>query len=213
MKGITLSDKGILIYRIFFLGLTLFTIITGWIISSITSGILFIWLGGFKYYTMQTNLMVTIWFTLAIIWHNKPESLKKISGPIKGAFTLYITTTFVFFAILLQIFYRPTGWAAFSNLILHYIIPIAFIVDWILTETKIQYKWTYLPYWIIYPICYLVFSFIHGTFTIDYLYPFLDISIRGPTRYLIIICFLIGVGIVIACLYIAFNRKRTKTEI
>jgi hypothetical protein len=210
MNEWTISNKIILIYRIIFAALSWFTIITGWFIGSITSGIPLIWLVGLKYYTMQTNLMVTIWFTLAIIWHDKPESLEKITGPLKGAFTLYITTTFVFFAILLQIFYHPTGWAAFSNLILHYITPIAFIIDWVLTESKVQYKWNYLPYWIIYPICYLVFALIHGTFTGDYIYPFLDVNRRGIGGYLISICFLIGVGIALACLYIAVNRKRTK---
>jgi len=209
LKKLIISDK-ILFYRLIIVALSWFTIITGWIIGSISSGDPFSWLVGFKYYTMQTNLMVTIWLTLAIIWHNKPESLKKITGPLKGAFTLYITTTFVFFAILLQVFYIPTGWAAFSNLILHYITPITFIVDWILTENIDRYKWKYLPYWTLYPIGYLIFAFIHGVISGDYLYPFLDLSVRGPVRYLIIICFLLGVGIVMASLYIAINRKRTK---
>ena len=158
MKKINLSNKTVLIYRIIIAGVSWFTIITGFFINSIVSGVPLAWLIGFKYYTMQTNLMVSIWLTLAIIWYNKPVTLEKIMGPLKGAFTLYITTTFIFFAILLQMFYQPTGWAAFSNIILHYIAPIAFIADWILTENKIRYDWKYLPYWIIYPIGYLVFS-------------------------------------------------------
>jgi hypothetical protein len=212
MKSISLSNKSILIYRIFFLGLTLFTIITGWIINSITSGNPLVWLSGFKYYTMQTNLMVIIWFILAIVWYNKPESLEKIMGLLKGAFTLYITTTFVFFAILLQMFYHPTGWAAFSNIILHYITPIAFIGDWVLTETKIRYEWKYLLKWIIYPLGYLLFSLMHGEQTGDYLYPFLNIREIGIPGYLISISFLIGVGIIIACLYVVINRYRTKSR-
>lgn len=211
MKNITLSSKTILIYRIIFAGLSWFTIITGAFINSITSGLPLVWLVSFKYYTMQTNLMVTIWFTLAIFWYNKPESLEKIMGPLKGAFTLYITTTFIFFAILLQIFYHPTGWAAFSNIILHYLIPIAFIIDWVLTETKLKYKWNYLLYWTIYPIGYLVFAFIHGTFTSDYLYSFLDISRIGILLYIVSISFLVGVGIALGSLYISLNRKRIKS--
>jgi len=211
MKNITFSDRTILIYRIIFAGLSWFTIITGALINSISTGLPLLWLVSFKYYTMQTNLIVTIWFTLAIGWHNKPESLEKIMGPLKGAFTLYITTTFIFFAILLQMFYQPTGWAAFNNLILHYITPIAFIIDWILTETKQRYKWRYFQYWIIYPICYLVFSFVLGTFTGDYLYGFLDINRVGIIGYVLIICFLLGVGSGLGCLYIIVNRKRIQS--
>jgi hypothetical protein len=209
MNDRTISIKYILIYRIICAALSWFTIIVGWFINAITSGDPLVWVTGFKYYTMQTNMMVTIWFTLAIFLCNKPESLEKIMGPLKGAFTLYITTTFIFFAILLQAGYQPSGWAAFSNLILHYVTPIAFIVDWVLTENKIRYNWSYLPYWIIYPISYLVFSLIHGIFTGDYIYPFLDIINRGPIGYMIILGFLLGIGIALACLYIAINRWRT----
>jgi len=210
MKEWTTSDKSILIYRLIFAALSWFTIIAGAVIYVITYGPILEWFNSFKAFTMQTNLIVTIWFTLAIIWHNKPESLEKITGLLKGAFTLYITITFVIFAILLQMFYRPTGWAAFSNLVLHYITPIAFIVDWILTENKVQYKWNYLPYWIIYPICYIVFAVIHGTITGNYLYYFFNISALGILGFVMYVSILILFGIVLGCLYIATNRRRMR---
>ncbi len=210
MKNITLSNTNLLIYRIIFAGLSWFTLIASAVIYAITYGVVLPWFNGFKAFTMQTNLIVTIWFTLAIIWYNKPETLDKISGPLKGAFTLYITITFVFFAVLLSSFYQPTGFAAFSNLVLHYITPIAFIVDWVLTETKVRYEWNYMLYWIIYPICYVLFAVIHGTFTGNYLYYFLDINALGIFGFFIYISILIAFGIALGCLYIAINRKRTK---
>jgi hypothetical protein len=211
MKNISLSSNTILIYRIFFVGLSWFTLISSAVNYALNYGPILEWFNSFKAFTMQTNLMVTIWLTLAILWHNKPETLEKISGLLKGAFTLYITITFIFFAVLLAPFYQPTGFAAFSNLVLHYITPIAFIVDWILTETKLKYKWSYLPYWIIYPICYLVFVFIHGTFTGNYLYFFLDINALGILGYASFVSILITVGLVLGSVYIAINRKRTKS--
>ncbi|MCK4382418.1 MAG: hypothetical protein KAW66_03910, partial [Candidatus Lokiarchaeota archaeon] len=109
MKNITLSSNTILIYRILFAGLSWFTIIASAVIYALNIGPILEWFNSFKAFTMQTNLMVTIWLTLAILWHNKPETLEKISGLLKGAFTLYITITFIFFAILLAPFYQPTG--------------------------------------------------------------------------------------------------------
>ena len=210
MKNITLSNTNLLIYRIIFAGLSWFILIASAVIYAITYGVVLPWFNGFKAFTMQTNLIVTIWFTLAIIWYNKPETLDKISGPLKGTFTLYITITFVFFAVLLSSFYQPTGFAAFSNLVLHYITPIAFTVDWVLTETKVRYEWNYMLYWIIYPICYVLFAVIHGTFTGSYLYYFLDINALGIFGFFIYISILIAFGIALGCLYIAINRKRTK---
>ena len=211
MKDINLPRDTILKYSILVAALSWFTLIASVVNYGLNYGPILEWFNSFKAFTIQTNLLVTIWFTLAIIWHNKPETLVKISGPLKGALTLYITITFIFFAVLLSPFYQPTGFAAFSNLIFHYITPIAFIVDWILTETKLRYKWNYLPYWIIYPLCYLVFIFIHGTFTGNYLYFFLDINALGILGYALFVSILIMVGIVLGSLYIAINRKRTKS--
>jgi hypothetical protein len=209
MRNLTLSNKIITIYRIFFAGLSWFTLIAGAIIYTLTYGSILGWFNSFIAFTMQTNLIVTLWFTFAIFWYNKPELLEKFLRPVKGAFTLYITITFLFFAILLSPFYHPTGWAAFSNLVLHYITPIAFILDWVLTETKLRYKWKYILYWMIYPLCYLVFVFIYGTFTGNYIYYFLDINALGISGYFIFISILISVGLALGCLYIAINRWRT----
>jgi len=209
MKSITIPSNSILIYRILFAGLSWFTFIASIVNYGLNYGPILEWFNSFKAFTIQTNFMVTIWFTLAIIWHNKPETLEKITGPLKGAFTLYITITFIFFAVLLAPIYHPTGFAAFSNLVFHYITPIAFIVNWILTETKLRYKWSYMLYWIIYPLCYIVFAFIHGTFTGNYIYFFLDITVLGIFGYFLFVSILIAAGLVLGSLYIAINRKRT----
>ncbi|MHA2394129.1 MAG: Pr6Pr family membrane protein [Promethearchaeota archaeon] len=209
MSDRLVSSKLILIYRIIFAALSWVTFLLSAIYYSITYGELLPWFNGFKSFTMQTNLMVTIWLTSAIIWNNKPEVLEKITGLLKGAFTLYITITFLFFAVFLSFLYIPTGFAAYTNLIFHYITPIAFIVDWVLTEIKIKYRWNYLFYWIIYPIGYLVFAFIHGAFTGSYIYYFLDISVLGILA-LAVVPFLVVLGSIIGCVYIFVNRKRTE---
>ncbi len=209
MKNINLSNKIVLIYRILFAGLSWFTFIASIVIYGLFYGPFYEWFDSFRAFTIQTNFMVMIWYTLAILWHNKPESLERITGLLKGAFTVYISITFIFFAILLAPFYHPSGWAAFSNLVFHYITPIAFIVDWILTENKSRYKWKYLLYWIcIYPVCYLAFVFIHGTFTGNYIYYFFDINALGILGVTLFVSIIIITGTGLGCAYIAINRKR-----
>lgn len=211
MKDLNLTSKTILIYRIIFGGLSWFTYIAGIIIYGLYYGPFYEWFNSFRAFTIQSNFLVMIWYTLAIVWYNKPESLERITGLLKGAFTVYISITFIFFAILLAPFYHPTGWAAFSNLVFHYIAPIAFIVDWVLTENKSRYKWKYLLYWVgIYPICYLAFVFIYGSFTSDYIYYFFDVNALGIFGVTIFVSIIITTGIGLGCVYIAINRARTK---
>ena len=206
-----MHNKFILIYRIAFVSLSLFTIIAGAIINILDSGSIVPWLIGFKYYTTQSNYIISFWWILAILWHNNPDKLKKITGPLKGAFTFYITITFVFFAILLSPTYHPTGFAAFTNLIVHYLTPIAFIVDWALTEVNEKYQWKLLLYWALYPLCYLVFALIHGVITTDFIYPFFDLNSLGLVNYVLMVGILILSSLGLASAYIAVNRKRVKT--
>ena len=212
MKDINLPRDTILKYRILVAALSWFTLIASVVNYGLNYGPILEWFNSFKAFTIQTNFMVTIWLTLAILWHNKPETLEKITGPLKGALTVYITITFIFFAVLLSPFYQPTGFAAFSNIVFHYITPIAFIVDWILTENKARYKWKYLLYWILtYPVFYQTFVIIHGTFTGNYIYYFFNVNVLGILGVALFVSIIFTTGIVLGCLYIAINRKRTES--
>jgi hypothetical protein len=208
-----MHNKFILIYRIAFVSLSWFTIVAGAILNISESGSIVPWLMGFKYYTTQSNYLVSIWWILAILWHKNPDKLQKIMGPLKGAFTFVITITFVFFAVLLAPIYHPTGFAAFANVILHYLTPIAFIVDWELTEVNERYKWKHLLYWALYPLCYLIFALVHGFALIqgDFIYPFFDVNSLGLVNFIILFVLLILSALGMASAYIIINRKRVKT--
>jgi hypothetical protein len=161
----------------------------------------------YKYYTMQTNLFVAIWLTIALIFNYKPDKLKKIKGVIKGGITIYITITFIVFAIMLSSLYNPTETIErFTNIATHYIIPIAFLLDWVFTEKTINYKWLNLVFWIIYPILYLVLAIIHGTITGDYLYPFLDVVDLGYGYFFLSVLILLAAFIFLGILLILVNK-------
>ena len=161
----------------------------------------------YRYYTMQTNLFVAIWLTLAIIFHFKPDKLAKIKGTIKGGLTIYIFITFVIFAIMLSDDYNPDKIISiFTNITSHYVIPILFFIDWMFTEKTVQYKWRNLGFWLIYPFLYLILSIVHGTITGKYLYPFLDIPTMGLGKYFLAIGILIIGYIALGSIFVLSNR-------
>ena len=162
----------------------------------------------YRYYTMQTNLLVAIWYSCAIFFHFKPDLLNKIKGGLKGAITLYITITFLVFAVMLSGSYQPTGIDSFTNIGSHYIVPILFIVDWFITEWAIKYRWFYLAFWVIYPLCYLIFAVLHGTIINpgNYLYPFLNLQNMGWGNFLVSVLILVVVFLALGSLYIGLNK-------
>ncbi|NHJ49375.1 MAG: hypothetical protein FK733_16415 [Asgard group archaeon] len=174
-------------------------------------------ISSYRYYTMQTNLFAAIWFTLAIIFHWKPDKLNKIKGVLRGAITIYITITFVVFAIVLSSMYQPDNpFDIYTNIAIHYVIPMAFLIDWMFTEKTVNYKWLNLVFWTIYPILYLILTIVHGKLTSDYLYPFLDIDEMGIGKYILAVVILLAGFLLFGSLLIVLNRlwnKRINLEI
>ncbi len=173
--------------------------------SNISSGILAA-IGSYKYYSRQTNLLVALWYSFALIFHFKPIYLKKIQGVLKGAITVYITITFVVFAVMLSDLYHPTGIDSFLSVCSHYLIPIMFVVDWFIFETDNNYEWRYLAYWIIYLLLYLIFTIVYAYFTNNYLYPFLNIQNLGWGKFTLNVGLLIAVSLFFGLLFISANK-------
>lgn len=160
----------------------------------------------FRYFTVQSNLFVLVWLTAAILYWNKEHKPVILRPIFKGAFTVYITVTFSIFYIVLQPMSNPQGMDALINAIVHYVTPIAFIIDWLLFEQKRANPWRNSYYWLVYPLAYLVFALFHGRLTGDYIYPFLDPNTIGwnglATWIAILMALFLGLGV----LYIAINR-------
>lgn len=185
----------------YILGLRLFILFFGWLAFIIDEA-----LGGImvnEFFTIQSNLFVLVWLSLAVLWRNDIEKMAKISGSIRGAVTLYITITFVVYGIVLAPLSHPTGIDVFTNLIHHYIVPVLFIIDFLITERK-QYNWKFIVPWLVYPHLYLVFSIIIEAVTGTPIYFFLDYTLGvGYLKWYLI---LISLFVIFSCIYIAYNK-------
>jgi hypothetical protein len=78
----------------------------------------------------------------------------------------------------------PTGLHKLADAILHSLIPVLFVLWWLLYAPKKGLRWTQPLRWLAYPLAYFVFSVVLGTLTGRYLYPFADLGNLGPVRVL-----------------------------
>ena len=189
----------------------LVVLVLGW--SSIIIGI--VSSGGnvgfmFSTYTIQSNTMVLVWLSIAVLFQEKNRDHWFFSKIIRGAITLYITITFIIFAILLSPYYHPTGIEQYNNINLHYLVPIAFIVDWFLTEMDREYSWKYIVIWLAYPVFYLGFTLILGYLTNTYIYYFIDLNVLGIHLFIGICVILAGAFLSLGALYVFLNKKLGK---
>ena len=186
----------------------LFLICLGKMLEDTYNGDAFVTFGNlFSTYTIQSNLLVAIWLTIALVYRNKDDKPLILESKIHGAITLYITVTFLVFALFLASSHNPTGLFILTNLLVHYVIPIAFIIEWILTETNVKYKWSFLLYWITYPLFYIIYTIIRGYITGFYPYSFIDLNQISFVQMIITTILLASLFLLLGSLYIFLNRR------
>lgn len=130
----------------------------------------------FRYFTLQTNLFVAVYFWFLTLTNQKQSRWLET---LLGGITIYISITFIVFALLLQGTWNPTGWGAVGNVFNHYLSPIAVILYVLYHRQHFAFSRNHMLLWLIYPITYLIFAMIHGITKEDYLYFFFDVKDVG----------------------------------
>ena len=165
--------------------------------------------GFISYYTHQSNLIVLIWVTIAIIFQEAKPDHKFFSGIVRGAVTLYIFVTFLVFVTLLESG-TSTGIYAYTNFGLHYALPLMMLVDWVLTESHREYKWKYCILWLAYPLFYISYVIIRGLLTGIYPYFFLNLDYLGPEGFAMWLGILAGLFVALGALFVLLNKLLNK---
>jgi len=98
----------------------------------------------------------------------------------RGAATLYMVTTGIVFAVLLSGLEAGVLTAVpWDNTVLHYIMPIVLIVDWLVDPPKARIAFKKALVWMIFPITYVVYTLVRGHYAAWYPYPFLNPDTKG----------------------------------
>ena len=138
----------------------------------------------FSFFTILTNLLVAIYFTLSFFKkNNRLRSIIHRAGTLT-AVTVYISIVGVVYQVVLRPIWEPKGIQMIVDELLHSIIPILVIIYWYLYEDKISVTFRQIPKWLIYPLVYLGYILIRGAFSDFYPYPFVDVASIGIEKVL-----------------------------
>jgi hypothetical protein len=136
----------------------------------------------FSFFTILTNLLVAISFTLVYI---KGISEKKsfLTRPkTLTATAVYITIVGLIYNIILRFQWAPEGLAKLVDELLHTVIPLFFILFWLKFVPKQNIAWATVLPWTIYPLVYLGYTLLRGSFAHWYPYPFVDVMALGYNK-------------------------------
>lgn len=139
----------------------------------------------FSFFTVESNILAVVAFlagALAVYAGKKSAWLDYF----RGAVTFFMVVTGIVFSILLSglqgVELTAVPW---DNIVLHYIIPIAIAIDWIMDRPRKRFEFRQALAWMIFPIAYLIYSLARGAVVNWYPYPFLNPDNGGYTQVLI----------------------------
>ena len=146
-----------------------------------------------SYFTVLSNIFAAAVALLGVF--------RPVSAQIRGAAVLYMTTTGIVYAILLRGIDVQTP--AYANWVLHVIVPILVVVEWLLAPERTTKAWI----WLTFPLAYLTYTLLRGSIVDWYPYPFLDPRPHGSGEVLLS-C--VSVAVIIGVLAYAVSWVGTK---
>lgn len=206
-NGLMVKNKNILIsYKLLF-GLLGFAAVVTEIATLVERGT-FNPVNFFSFFTIQNNILISLAFflsALAIAAGKKSRAL----DVFRTFTTVFIVVVGVGFALLLAglegVVLTAVPW---DNTVLHYIIPVAAGIDFLIDKPKTKLRFAPSLVWLIYPLAYLAYSMVRGAATGWYPYPFLNPASNSLVSITITIVGLILLGLVLIWGACWFTRRK-----
>lgn len=165
----------------------------------------------FSYFTILTNVLVALAMAAPAVAPNSRLGRWTTTEGIRAAIAMYATVVGVIYHVFLHATWSPQGLAWVANIALHYVMPVAMVLDWLLLVPKGQLRWIDAPKWLAFPLIYGLWTMIHGALIGWYPYWFIDIGALGWGTALrnfaaLLMLFLI-LGLVVVALDRAIGRR------
>ena len=160
----------------------------------------------FSYFTILTNILVAAYSTV-VLWSPLSKVGRWFSQPTKAtALAVYITIVGAVYNTILRFLWAPQGLQKMTDEALHTIIPVLFILYWLICVPKKTLEWKTVFPWLLYPLTYLGYILLRGSLSSLYPYPFIDVTAIGYQKVLLNCLILSFVFLVVGLLFIGIGK-------
>lgn len=160
----------------------------------------------FSYFTIETNILVFITLLLSAIATAAGKNGRL--DVLRSATTVYILIVGIGFAVLLSgvegLVLTAVPW---DNVVLHYIMPLAVLVDFLIDRPKRSLSFRKSLVWLLFPVVYVIYALTRGALTGWYPYPFLDPATKGYESVALTITSLLLLGLILTKVVSKFTHK------
>ncbi|HST67738.1 MAG TPA: Pr6Pr family membrane protein [Mycobacteriales bacterium] len=123
----------------------------------------------FSFFTVQSNVLAVVVLLVSGVADPRSERW----AFVRGAVTLYLVITGIVYAALLSDVDVQLA-APWTDSVLHRIVPIMMLVDWLLLPPWTRASRARALTWLAFPLAYFAYSLLRGPIADWYPYPFLD---------------------------------------
>ncbi len=156
----------------------------------------------FSFFTILTNILVALGLSCSL-WTPGSTLGRYFGRPgVRTGLALYIGVVGAVYALVLRELWSPAGLQKVADVLLHELLPVLYVLYWVLFVSTTRLAWKSVLWWLIYPAVYLVYTLLHGEFSGWYPYPFVDVGAIGFGRVLLnsagllVVFLMAGIGLV-----------------
>lgn len=152
----------------------------------------------FSFFTVESNILAVV----LLLGGGLADPRSERWAFFRGAVTLYMVITGIVYAALLSNVdvQLPAPW---TNSVLHQIVPVALLLDWLFLPPWTRASRGRALRWLLFPLAYFGYSLIRGPVADWYPYPFLD---PRPHGYDHVVGYAVVLAIGMALLALAVRR-------
>ncbi len=164
------------------------------------------------YFTVLTNAAVVVALASSVLGPVGPCTRWFGRAGVHSALAMSIIVVGAIYNLLLRQLWHPHGLQIFADVVLHDVMPVAFVLWWWLGVPKMSLRWADVVRWQVYPAAYFAYVLIRGAWDNGYPYPFLDVPTLGYGWVLLDAIGVLLVFMAVAAILIALARWQVSRE-
>jgi hypothetical protein len=159
-----------------------------------------------SFFTILTNVLVAVALSLTVVGAGTRLGRWAGSEGVRAGVTMYAVVVGLVYHFLLHATWDPQGWSLIANVLLHYVMPTAMLLDWLLFTAKGRLRWIDSVKWLVFPLVYGGWTLIHGYAAGWWPYWFTDVSTLGLGVAALYFAGLLVFFLVVGLLVVAIDR-------
>jgi hypothetical protein len=165
----------------------------------------------FSYFTILSNILVALALTAPVVAPNSRLGRWSASEGVRAAVAMYIAVVGLTYHFLLAGVWDPQGWSLLANKLLHYVMPAAFVIDWLAFTPKGRLRWIDAVKWLAPVLIYGAWTLAHGKLSSWWPYWFVDVDKLGLGKAMVyfagLLVFFLIVGLIVVAIDRTFGRR------